>query len=75
MLSGMTASLEQNGLDRLLTTAEVAEICRTNDETVRYWRYAGTGPKGFRLGRRVVYPEPEVRRWLAERQAAEQNAG
>ncbi len=58
-------------LDRLLTTAEVATLCRTNDDTVRYWRFAGTGPKGFRLGRRVVYPEPEVRRWLAERQAAE----
>jgi predicted DNA-binding transcriptional regulator AlpA len=70
----MTASLEGNGLDRLLTTSEVAEICRTVPGTVRYWRHAGIGPKGFRLARRVVYPEPEVRRWLAERRAAEQGA-
>ena len=61
-------------MDKLLTTTEVADICRTSGETVRYWRFAGTGPRGFRLGRRVVYPESEVRRWLAERQAAEQTA-
>lgn len=58
-------------MDKLLTTADVASICRTTADTVRYWRFAGTGPAGFRVGRRVLYTEAEVRRWLAERQAAD----
>ena len=60
-------------MDRVLTTGEVADICHASDDIGMYWRFVGTGPEGFRLGRRVVYPEGEVRRWLAERQAAEQD--
>lgn len=49
---------------RYLTTVEVAEICRTSPETVRYWRHVGKGPKSFKLGRRVLYDEVEVEAWL-----------
>lgn len=52
--------------DRLLTTNEVAERLRTPVSTVRYWRHIGQGPRGLRVGRRVLYPEGEVDRWLAE---------
>ena len=54
----------------LLTTAEVAEIARTSPETVRYWRHVGTGPKGFKVGRRVLYRAQEVQSWLDGLQAA-----
>ncbi|MFC4783291.1 helix-turn-helix transcriptional regulator [Nocardioides sp. MAHUQ-72] len=53
-------------LHALLTTAEVAERCRTSPETVRYWRHVGRGPSGFKVGRRVLYPATEVDRWLEE---------
>lgn len=43
-----------NDPDDLLTTAEVALILRTSPSTVRYWRHLGTGPRSFKLGRRVV---------------------
>jgi len=43
-----------------LTTAEVAERFRTVDATVRYWRMKGYGPKGVRVGRRVLYPTDNV---------------
>jgi predicted DNA-binding transcriptional regulator AlpA len=39
----------------LLRTAEVALITRATTSTVRYWRHLGTGPRSFRLGRRVVH--------------------
>jgi excisionase family DNA binding protein len=55
----------------LLTTAEVANITRAPVSTVRYWRHSGTGPRSFRLGRRVVYRRHEVERWLAERELAD----
>jgi len=47
-----------------LTTAEVAELCRTSPETVRFWRHVGKGPKSFKVGRRVLYPATEVQAWL-----------
>lgn len=51
--------------ERYLITEEVAERCRTSASTVRYWRMHGVGPKGVRRGRRVLYAESEVDRWLA----------
>lgn len=54
----------------LLTTADVARITRAPVSTVRYWRHLGTGPKCFRLGRRVVYRRGEVATWLGQHEAA-----
>ena len=50
--------------DKLLTINEVADITRTSVETCRHWRKHGTGPKSFRLGRRVVYREQDVTAWI-----------
>ena len=48
-----------------LTTAEVAELCRTSSETVRFWRHVSKGPKSFKVGRRVLYAVEDVEAWLA----------
>jgi excisionase family DNA binding protein len=50
---------------RYLTTAEVADLCRTSPETVRYWRHVGKGPKSIKPGRRVLYAAADVETWLA----------
>lgn len=50
--------------DDLLTTAEVVAITRAPASTVRYWRHVGTGPRSFRLGRRVVYRRRDVLAWI-----------
>ncbi|WP_100500664.1 helix-turn-helix transcriptional regulator [Geodermatophilus chilensis] len=39
----------------LLTITEAAELLRAPVATLRYWRHLGTGPRSFRLGRRVLY--------------------
>ena len=39
----------------LLTITEAAGVLRTPVATLRYWRHLGTGPRSFRLGRRVLY--------------------
>ncbi|MDR3106753.1 MAG: helix-turn-helix domain-containing protein [Bifidobacteriaceae bacterium] len=49
-----------------MTTKEVAELCRTSQETVRYWRHVGKGPLGFKLGRKVLYRRRDVEAWLEE---------
>lgn len=56
-----------------LTLPEVAEHYRTNEGTVRYWRHTGYGPKGARLGTRVVYPMAEIEQF--DRELAEQARG
>jgi predicted DNA-binding transcriptional regulator AlpA len=63
-----------NRMARYLTTADVAELCRTSAETVRYWRYVGKGPASFKVGRKVLYDVEDVEAWIAEQRAAEQPA-
>ncbi|WP_330246270.1 helix-turn-helix domain-containing protein [Streptomyces sp. NBC_00562] len=46
-----------------LTTTEVAERYRTAESTVRYWRQIGKGPRGIKIGKRVLYPEAELLRY------------
>ena len=65
-------------MPRYLTTAEVAALCRTSPETIRFWRYVGKGPVSFKVGRKVLYDSAAVERWLSVQQnaqAAEQRAG
>ena len=50
--------------DELLTIAEVAAIVRAPIATLRYWRHLGHGPRSFRLGRRVVYRDGDLRAWI-----------
>ena len=60
--------------DELLTISEVAAIVRAPIATMRYWRHLGTGPRSFRLGRRVVYRVGDLQAWI-ETQASDSCAG
>jgi excisionase family DNA binding protein len=51
-------------MTNLLTMDEVAERTRASVDTLRYWRHKGTGPKSFKLGRRVVYREDDLEEWI-----------
>lgn len=57
-------------MSNYLTTEEVAALCRTSTETVRYWRHVKKGPKSFKLGRRVLYPEDDLLAWIEKHKAA-----
>jgi excisionase family DNA binding protein len=53
----------------LLTIAEAAELLRAPVATLRYWRYQGTGPRSFRLGRRVLYRRDDLHNWIDHQRA------
>jgi hypothetical protein len=57
---------EQDHSQAYLTLLEVAEHYRTPEATVRYWRVIGYGPKGVKLGTRVLYPAAEIARFDRE---------
>jgi hypothetical protein len=52
-------------METLLTTAEVAEKLRMPEATLRYWRALNKGPKGRKVGRRVLYSLVEVEAYWA----------
>jgi predicted DNA-binding transcriptional regulator AlpA len=52
-----------------ITTAEFAELARTPEATIRYWRHIGHGPIGFKLGRRVLYRAADVQTWIESKYA------
>ena len=60
--------------DRLLTICEVADLTRAPINTLRYWRGIGSGPPAFKVGRRVVYRESDVRQWLDDQYRTEHGA-
>jgi excisionase family DNA binding protein len=47
----------------LLTITEAAELLRAPVATLRYWRHRNTGPRSFRLGRRVLYRD-DLHAWI-----------
>lgn len=53
----------------LLGLGEAAALLGAPESTLRYWRWQGTGPESFKVGRRVVYRREALLAWV-ERQAA-----
>lgn len=53
----------------LLNIAEVSELTGVPVATLRYWRHTGTGPRSFRIGKRIAYKREDVETWLARQYA------
>ena len=53
---------------RLWTAQDVADYLTVPIATLYQWRYLGTGPTAYRVGRHLRYEPAAVRTWL-ERQA------
>lgn len=49
---------------KLLSTAEVSGLTGVPENTLRYYRHKGTGPKSGKLAGRVVYREADVLAWV-----------
>jgi Helix-turn-helix domain len=57
--------------DPWLTTKQVADrYPHTSESTVRYWRHMGTGPRGVKIGRKVLYRLSAVLAWEHQREAS-----
>lgn len=53
-----------------LSTQEVADYLNISIDTVRHWRYRGTGPAGHKAGRHIRYHVDDVDRWMREQATA-----
>jgi predicted DNA-binding transcriptional regulator AlpA len=61
------SSDEEVAVERFHTTEELAELARVSPATVRWWRHQGTGPKGVKFGRRVLYRDSDIKEWIDAR--------
>ncbi|HKG50909.1 MAG TPA: helix-turn-helix domain-containing protein [Actinomycetales bacterium] len=52
--------------DRLWTVHDVGAFLGVPVTTLHQWRYVGTGPAAFRVGKHLRYDPAVVRRWLVE---------
>jgi predicted DNA-binding transcriptional regulator AlpA len=60
--------------ERLWTVREVSEFLGIPVATLHQWRYLGTGPQAYRVGKHLRYDPDAVRAWLTEQCATSRGA-
>lgn len=50
----------------MLTTEEAARLYGVSVKTLKEWRKLGRGPRWRALGRKIIYPQQELRRYFHE---------
>jgi predicted DNA-binding transcriptional regulator AlpA len=61
---GLESSLDLSA--RLLSTDAVARLLVVPVTTLYTWRYKGTGPKAFKVGKHLRYRLADVLTWLEQ---------
>ena len=56
--------LSELGLERMLTTSELADYLGVKVQAIYDLRADGRGPAGIPIGRELRYPISDIRRWL-----------
>lgn len=49
---------------KLLTVEDVAALVHTTPQAIHSQRHRGIGPRGVRIGKRVLFREEDVNAWL-----------
>ena len=57
-------------MTQYLTVEDVAAMIRSTPQAVRYRRHRGTGPRSFKVGRRVLFDPADVSEWIEQQKAA-----
>lgn len=56
-----------DGLDRMLTTSELADYLKVSRQVIYDLRHDGRGPRGIHVGKELRYSVSEIRAWLERR--------
>ena len=62
-------AVQSKALPELLSASDLAEYLGVPVSTIHYWRARRQGPRGFKVGKRLVFRAQDVASWLAERHA------
>ena len=61
-----TATTTPASSERLWTAQDVADYLTVPLATLYQWRYLGTGPSAYRVGRHLRYEPASVQAWLEQ---------
>lgn len=59
---------------KLMTADATADMLLVSKATLYAWRYKGTGPRAYRIGKELRYSESDVIDWLETRASGGQPA-
>ena len=65
-LVGMS-DLTSHGLERVLTTSELAEHLNVSRQVIYDLRHKGDGPRGIHVGKELRYRISDVKAWIESR--------
>jgi predicted DNA-binding transcriptional regulator AlpA len=74
-LAALMALSEAQTAPVWLTLDEVAERLHQSRQTLYIWRVRKFGPKGIKVGNRVLYRRTEVERWEREQERLQGQVG
>lgn len=58
-----------------MTLREAAELLNIPENTLRWYRTTGDGPRSYKLGGKVFYDAADVDAWVADQKAATVRGG
>jgi len=67
MLIVVTPRALEGTVEQLLRIEDLAAMLQTTPQAIHTQRHRGVGPKGVRVGKRVLYRPADVAAWLEER--------
>jgi DNA-binding transcriptional MerR regulator len=62
--SGVRSETVSTSFERLWTVQDVSDFLGIPVSTLHQWRYLGTGPAAYRVGKHLRYNPATVRAWL-----------
>lgn len=57
--------------ETILSIKQVSEMLHLTENTLRWMRHVGTGPKSFKIGRRIAYLESDIAAYITAQVAKE----
>lgn len=66
----VSARLTSHGLERMLTTEDVARFIGVSVDTLYAWRSVGTGPRAHRFGKHLRFTRDDLLVFVASRREA-----
>lgn len=58
--------------ETIINVKQAAKVLGLSEDTLRWMRHVGKGPKSFKIGRRIAYRESDINAYVNEQIAKEE---
>ena len=60
--------------EEYLTTSDLAHLTHSTQAAVHQMRARGEGPRGFKIGNKILFRRDDIEQWIATRREPERTA-